>query len=170
MVGPEHNKMKGAFIDKLTHRTHCNSQEEFELFNINQAIITGLKEFSDVAVYNMLSDRTYQGIREESSRGYFQYIITHVPVDMDLFDRTVKRENPSPLDQYRMYRTSLDLLKQIKKDCPQTNLIAYTGATEKSIPDKVLRENGISGIFRKVDINEKNSGSVVQEIIRLVKS
>ncbi len=122
----------------------------------NKEIIMRLGVRHDVVPYGKLCEETCRRLREDSAREPYDTIITHVPYIEEPIMYVQQRVRQVGDTTYieggynAIYTSSLLLLKSLSEEFPETKIIAYTGAGEIDLPDRVLRDHGVTHILRRV--------------------
>ena len=140
-----------AFIDKYVSDFQRCLNPNLEMFEpirdeMQGDIVRGLNRHFEVDTYSNLWPSAEKFLSNDCP-AYFA-IITHVPY--------VIGENP--------YEKSLEMIKNIHEKFPYTVIIAYTGANEKSLPEDMVKEYGISYILRKTEHAEKDLEQILEWI------
>jgi len=140
-----------AFIDKHISEFQRNRNPNLQRSEpirdqIQNKIVKGLNKHFEVDTYSNLWPSA-EKLLSDDCPVYFA-IITHVPY--------VMQENP--------YEKSLGIINEIHEKFPYTKIIAYTGANERSLPDEMVKEYGISYILRKSEDAEKDLEQLLEWI------
>ena len=153
---PKHVK-KIAFIDNILSKDDTNNFVEKRRLDRNKLVLDGLKGNS-VYTYRGLNEKNVETLLDDLHEAYFKLIITHIPYNKEKvraaqdYYKTFPREIYLEMENrliFEQYEDSLNLIRKMEDKSAGIPILAYTGASEKNLTDKTLREYGAKHIFRR---------------------
>lgn len=148
---------KIAFIDSIISKSDIKDEIDQRRYDKNKFVLSNIKGCS-IYKYRNLNEKTVETMCDDMRWAYFSLIITHVPYSEEklkyaqLCYRTNRYDiylKDKPFLMFKQYEDSLNLIKYIKDKSAGIPILAYTGASNKDLPVKTLKEYGVDFISRR---------------------